>query len=109
MSGGSGSGLRVLARARARAPSNPAPCDDVAALHDALAALVDKVPTVAGALKTIEEVKKMARHASPQAEHRKNFFDSLTGQLCVTGTVWGRQLQRTGAPLTHSARATDRD
>eukprot|EP00802_Teleaulax_amphioxeia_P019416 Tamp_19648.p1 GENE.Tamp_19648~~Tamp_19648.p1 ORF type:complete len:363 (+),score=88.52 Tamp_19648:68-1090(+) len=72
-----------------------------AAEHDARGesagqALVDKVPTVAGALKTIEEVKKMARHASPQAEHRKNFFDSLTG--------WGNKKRlEDGWKLTHGA------
>lgn len=44
-------------------------------------ALADKVPMVAGALKSIEEVKKLARHPSSQATHHNNFFDSLTGQL----------------------------
>ena len=46
-------------------------------------ALADKVPTVAGALKSIDEVKKLARHPSSQAAHHNNFFDSLTGQLCM--------------------------
>jgi len=43
-----------------------------------MAALVDKVPTVAGAIKTIEEVKKMARHSSHEAHHN-NFLSSITG------------------------------
>ena len=50
-------------------------------------ALADKVPMVAGALKSIEEVKKLARHSSSQAAHHNNFFDSLTGQLCVCAIV----------------------
>lgn len=44
-------------------------------------ALVDKSPMVAGAIKTIDEVKKMARHSSSQQRdsipyHHESFFDS---------------------------------
>lgn len=44
-------------------------------------ALVDKTPMVAGAIKTIDEVKKLARHSSSQQHasipyHHESFFDS---------------------------------
>ena len=44
-------------------------------------ALVDKSPMVAGAIKTIDEVKKLARHSSsphhePIPHHHESFFDS---------------------------------
>ena len=66
---------------------------------------------VAGALKSIEEVKKLARHSSSQAAHHNNFFDSLTGQLCVCVRlcrVRGRLLQPCPAD-TRSARNSGRD
>jgi hypothetical protein len=62
-------------------------------------ALVDKAPMVAGAIKTIDEVKKMARNSESSHEHASSGKDSFF-KNAFTG--WGdKKKLEEGWKLTH--------